>query len=200
MIVPHSLQIDCKLHISGLQNAYFEIVLAVVSKRIWRGKKKPELGWSYFSALHSVDASCKFWLKILLFDNLKHSFYFSATLFKNLIFEKHFVLLFCMEKILHFTLSAKFSIFYGNLVSRFQVKHFFMCWFVFVVEGNFLIGCIYQSHLQNTHWSICILIVTPKSAILEMSGFGRMCRSWQCPPNFFYFNRTQIKSLYRFRP
>ena len=198
------MQIDCKLHISGSQNAYFEIVLAVVSKSTWRGKLgfpgKPELGWSYFSALHFVDTSCKFWLKILHSDNLRHSFYFSATLFKNLIFEKHFVLRFCMEKILHFTLSAKFCIFHGDLVSRFQVKHFFMCWFIFVVEGNFLIGCIYQSHLQNTHRSICILIVNPKTAILEMSGFGSMCRSWQCPPNFFYFTRTQVKSLYRFRP
>ena len=172
----------------------------MVSKRIWRGKKKPQLDWSYFFVLHSADTSCKLWLKSLLSDNLKHSIYFCTTLFKKLIFKKHLVLLFCMAKILHFTLSAKFSIIHGDLVSRNSSETFFLCWFFFVVEGDFLIGCIYQSHLQNTHESICISIVTAKSGISKMSELRHMCRSWQCPPNFFYFTRPQIKSLYRFRP
>ena len=101
------------------------MVLVVISKRIWRGKEKPELGWSYFSTLHFVDTSWKFQLKILLSGNLKHKSYFSTILFKNLIFKKHRALLFCMMKILHFVSPAKFCIFHGDLVSRFQVKHFF---------------------------------------------------------------------------
>ena len=121
-LVSQSLDIDWKLHISGFQGVlgsfwdHFGIVLAMISKRTWRGKKKPELGWSYFSALHSSDTSCKFRLNILLSDNLKHNFCFSTTLFKNLISEKHCVLLFCMKKILHFALPAKFCIFHEDLV------------------------------------------------------------------------------------
>ena len=121
-LVSQSLDIDWKLHISGFQGVlgsfwdHFGIVLAMISKRTWRGKRKPELGWSYFSALHSIDTSCKFRLNILLSDNLKHNFHFSTTLFKNLIFEKHCVLLFCMKKILHFALPAKFCIFHEDLV------------------------------------------------------------------------------------
>ena len=34
-----------------------------------------------------------------------------------------------------------------------------------------------------------------KSATLEMFEFGHICRLWQCPPNIFFFTKTQIKGL-----
>ena len=68
----------------------------------------------------------------------------------------------------------------------------------FMVEDNFFIGWIYQSHFQNTNTSICILIVTPKSPILEMPEFKHMCWLWKCPTNFFLFTKTQIRHLNKF--
>ena len=110
-------------------------------------KKKPELGWYYFSALHSVDTSCK----ILLFHNLEQNFHFSTTLFKNLIFEKHRVLFFCMKKILHFALPAKFYIFLRDLDSRFQTKPFFVVINFCGERQLFLWLNLWNSSLKYTH-------------------------------------------------
>ena len=80
---------------------------------------------------------------------IKRNVYFPTTLFKNLIFEEHCVLLFCMRKFCILLYLPNFV--YFDLISWFRVKNF-LWWFIFVVEDNFFIDWIYKIHLQiHTH-------------------------------------------------
>ena len=128
-------------------------------------------------------------------------FFFNELIQVYPIYSKH-ILSFLIKKWV-------FELYFKNRIFETFTPKFYGVSVEIMVEYFYVIVSFNNIFIFNSAYIFLVLQTGPgtrflyqvpryKSATLKMSEFGHMCRSWQCPPNSFFFTRTQIKSLYRF--